>query len=50
MVAGIALSYLVYTRRGEAWRESPAVAILAVVPLGYFSVETLGGLGYLAAL
>ena len=48
MVAGIALSYLVYTRRGGAWRESPTVAILAVVPLGYFSVETLGGLGYLA--
>ncbi|MBA3473283.1 MAG: sodium:proton antiporter [Rubrobacter sp.] len=49
VVAGVALSYLVSTRKGGAWRESPAVAILAVVALGYFSVETLGGSGYLAA-
>lgn len=49
VVAGVALSYLVSTSKGGAWRESPAVAILAVVALGYFSVETLGGSGYLAA-
>jgi potassium/hydrogen antiporter len=49
VVAGIALSYLVSSSKGGAWRESPAVAILAVVVLGYFSVETLGGSGYLAA-
>jgi cell volume regulation protein A len=49
IVAGVVLSYLVSSRKGGAWRESPAVAILAVVALGYFSVETLGGSGYLAA-
>ena len=49
VVAGIALSYLVSYRKGGAWRESPAVAILAVIALGYFSVEYLGGSGYLAA-
>ncbi len=49
VVAGVALAYLVSTSKGGAWRESPAVAILAVVALGYFSVETFGGSGYLAA-
>ena len=49
VVAGVALSFLVSSRKGGAWRESPAVAILAVVALGYVSVETLGGSGYLAA-
>ena len=49
VIAGIALSYLVSYRKGGAWRESPAVAILAVIALGYFSVEYLGGSGYLAA-
>jgi len=49
VAAGFVLSYLVSSRKGGAWRESPAVAILAVVVLGYFSVETLGGSGYLAA-
>jgi cell volume regulation protein A len=49
VAAGFMLSYLVSSSKGGAWRESPAVAILAVVALGYFSVETLGGSGYLAA-
>jgi cell volume regulation protein A len=49
IVAGVLLSYLISSRKGGAWRESPAVAILAVIALGYFSVETLGGSGYLAA-
>jgi potassium/hydrogen antiporter len=49
VAAGFVLSYLVSSHKGGAWRESPAVAILAVVALGYFSVETLGGSGYLAA-
>lgn len=49
VAAGVVLSYLVSFRKGGAWRESPALAVLAVVALGYFSVETLGGSGYLAA-
>jgi cell volume regulation protein A len=47
VIVGVALSHLVSTRRGGAWRESPAVAILAVAALSYFSVETLDGSGYL---
>jgi potassium/hydrogen antiporter len=49
VVAGVALSYLISSRQGGAWRESPTVATLAVIALGYFSVEYLGGSGYLAA-
>jgi cell volume regulation protein A len=49
VVAGVVLSYLISFRKGGTWRESPAAAILAVVALSYFSVETLGGSGYLAA-
>jgi NhaP-type Na+/H+ and K+/H+ antiporter len=49
VVAGVTLSYLASTCRGGVRRESPDVAILAVVTLGYFSVETVGSSGYLAA-
>ena len=49
VVAGVTLSYLASTCRGGERRESPDVAILAVVTLGYFSVETVGSSGYLAA-
>src|ERR687885_636220 len=48
-VLTLAVAGALASRQGGAWRESPAVAILAVVALGYFSVETLGGSGYLAA-
>jgi NhaP-type Na+/H+ or K+/H+ antiporter len=49
VVDGVALSYLVSACKGGEWRESPAVAILAVVALGYFSVEPSGSSGHLAA-
>lgn len=49
IVAGIALSYLVSSKSAGIWRESPAAIILAVVALMYYSVEHLGGSGYLAA-
>jgi len=48
-VAGLVLCYAVAsTARSGIWDESPGVAILAVVVLGYFSTETLGGSAYLA--
>lgn len=50
VVAGLALCLAVSsTVRTGIWDEAPGVAILAVVALGYFSVESLGGSGYLAA-
>ena len=49
VVAGLALCYAVAsTARTGIWDESPGVAILAVVVLGYFSTEFLGGSAYLA--
>ena len=49
VVAGLMLCYAVAsTARSGIWDESPGVAILAVVVLGYFSTEFLGGSAYLA--
>jgi cell volume regulation protein A len=47
--AGLVLAYLVSSQRGGLWRESPGMAILALVALAYFSSEHLGGSAYLAA-
>jgi cell volume regulation protein A len=49
LVAGVALAVFMSTNRAGIWRESPAAVVLAVIALGYFSVDTLGGSGYLAA-
>jgi cell volume regulation protein A len=49
VVAGLILCYAVAsTARSGIWDESPGVAVLAVVALGYFSTESLGGSAYLA--
>jgi potassium/hydrogen antiporter len=49
IVAGFILCYAIAsTARSGIWDESPGVAILAVVVLGYFSTEYLGGSAYLA--
>jgi potassium/hydrogen antiporter len=49
IVAGLILCYAISsTARSGIWDESPGVAILAVVVLGYFSTEFLGGSAYLA--
>src|SRR5215210_6787299 len=49
IVAGLILCYAIAsTARSGIWDESPGVAILAVVVLGYFSTEFLGGSAYLA--
>jgi potassium/hydrogen antiporter len=49
VVAGLILCYAIAsTARSGIWDESPGVAILAVIVLGYFSTEYLGGSAYLA--
>lgn len=47
--AGVALAAMLSSRVTGIWRESPAVAILAVVALTYFTTDELGGSAYLAA-
>ena len=46
---GLLLALLISNRRAGIWRESPVVAVLAVIAGGYFSIETAGGSGYLGA-
>jgi cell volume regulation protein A len=49
IAAGLILCYAIAsTARSGIWDESPGVAILAVIVLGYFSTEFLGGSAYLA--
>ena len=46
---GILLSLVVSDRRSGVWKESAAIAVVAVVALGYFSIDSAGGSGYLGA-
>jgi cell volume regulation protein A len=46
---GLVLAVVISDRRAGIWRESPVVAVLAVIAGGYFSIETAGGSGYLGA-
>ena len=46
---GILLSLAVSDRRAGIWRESAAIAVVAVVAVGYFSIDSAGGSGYLGA-
>ena len=46
---GILLSLVVSDRRAGVWKESAAVAVVAVVAVGYFSTDFAGGSGYLGA-
>ena len=46
---GIVLSLVVSDRRAGVWRESAAIAVVAVVAVGYFSIDSAGGSGYLGA-
>jgi cell volume regulation protein A len=49
VVAGVALAVAISSRRAGIWRESPAIAFLAVVALSYVSLDFAGGSGYLGA-
>jgi cell volume regulation protein A len=46
---GVVLSLIVSNRRAGVWQESAAVAVVAVVAVGYFSIDSAGGSGYLGA-
>jgi cell volume regulation protein A len=46
---GIVLSLVVSDRRAGVWGESAAIAVVAVVAVGYFSIDSAGGSGYLGA-
>jgi potassium/hydrogen antiporter len=48
-VFGVVLSAAVSSRRAGIWRESSAIAVMAVISAGYFSIDTAGGSGYLGA-
>lgn len=49
VVFGVVLSAAVSSRRAGIWRESSAIAVIAVVAGSYFSIDTAGGSGYLGA-
>jgi cell volume regulation protein A len=49
IVAGVLLAATISSRRAGIWRESSPAAVLAVVTIGYFSLDTAGGSGYLGA-
>jgi cell volume regulation protein A len=49
IVFGVVLSAAVSSRRAGVWRESAAIAVMAVISAGYFSIDTAGGSGYLGA-
>jgi cell volume regulation protein A len=46
---GILLSLVVSDRRSGVWRESAPIAVVAVLAVGYFSIDSAGGSGYLGA-
>ena len=49
IVAWVLLAATISSRRAGIWRESSAAAVLAVVTIGYFSLDSAGGSGYLGA-
>jgi cell volume regulation protein A len=49
VVAGIVLSAAISSHRTGIWRESSAIAVLAVVGVSYVSLDFAGGSGYLGA-
>jgi potassium/hydrogen antiporter len=49
VVAGLLLSLAISSHRTGIWRESSALAVLTVVTISYFSLDTAGGSGYLGA-
>lgn len=49
IVAGVVLSAAISSHRAGIWRESSAIAVMGVVAIGYFSLDSAGGSGYLGA-
>jgi potassium/hydrogen antiporter len=49
VIAGVGLAAVISSRRSGVWRESSALAVLTVVTISYFSLDSAGGSGYLGA-
>jgi cell volume regulation protein A len=49
IVAGIVLAAALSSDRSGIWRESAPIAVLTVVTISFFSLDTAGGSGYLGA-
>ena len=49
VIAGVVLAAAISSRRAGIWRESSALAVLTVVTISYFSLDSAGGSGYLGA-
>jgi cell volume regulation protein A len=49
VIAGVVLSAAISSRRAGIWRESAAIAVLAVVAMSYVSLDFAGGSGYLGS-
>jgi cell volume regulation protein A len=49
IVAGVVLAAAISSDRSGVWRESSAIAVLTVVTISFFSLDTAGGSGYLGA-
>jgi cell volume regulation protein A len=49
IVAGVVLAAAISSDRSGIWRESPAIAVLTVITISFFSLDTAGGSGYLGA-
>lgn len=49
IVAGVVLAASISSHRMGIWRESSAIAVLTVVTISFFSLDTAGGSGYLGA-
>jgi potassium/hydrogen antiporter len=49
IAAGVVLSATISSHRTGIWRDSAPIAVLAVVAIGYVSLDSAGGSGYLGA-
>ena len=49
IVSGVVLAAAISSSRSGIWRESAAIAVLTVVTISFFSLDTAGGSGYLGA-
>ena len=49
IVAGVVLAAAISSDRSGVWRESAAIAVLTVITISFFSLDTAGGSGYLGA-
>jgi potassium/hydrogen antiporter len=49
VIAGVLLAAAISSHRSGIWRESSALAVLTVVTISFFSLDSAGGSGYLGA-